>query len=160
MGKPRHNWPPIQEAYVTGTDEETLAVIAERFGVPKSTLEQRAASEHWTEERKMYRKRVQEAQRQRRSEEMAATSAKFDSDSLQIARTVLFMSAQMLREMNDVRAKESTKVNPYHVEAVVRTARGAQVMGQSAIGDSQEDASAALADLADAIRRSEVDDGD
>lgn len=52
------NWLPIKEAYLKG--EGTYKQLAERFGVPESTIEKRASREKWTQKTAELVRKVEE----------------------------------------------------------------------------------------------------
>jgi hypothetical protein len=103
------DWTRIKADYVEGVpnDDDTawlsLDAVADRHGIARSTVHQRAAHDGWSGERAAFQHRV-EAQRQAaRATEMARVGGDLDIDALTLARDGLTLCAGQIIEMAEGR---------------------------------------------------------
>lgn len=130
------DWVAIKSAYVQGFEvdgvrlaEPTLFDVEKRFGVPESTLRKRSMTEKWSDERRLFQKRVEETTREKSTEILASKGAEFDALSLRVAERMLIRVAKAL---------DGKGVTPAQFRALAGTAKDAQAIGRLVMGDSTE----------------------
>lgn len=77
------DWSAIEQDYVTGPDEVTYVVLADRHGTAEKTIRNRASRGDWTDKRRVYRDETGTLAMQKSKEchavEIAAEEAKLQS---------------------------------------------------------------------------------
>ncbi len=72
----RVDWERVREEYVAGADDQTLEVLAHKYGTSWNTARKRAAHEKWTEQRAQYRHMVATRTREKASTKEAEIRAR------------------------------------------------------------------------------------
>lgn len=145
-GKPKqakHDWLSIKRDYVEGMANgeglhwPTLEEVAEKYKVRHGYVVQRAAKEKWTDAKNIYRRKVEDARQDKRSDLLASKGAEFDATFLQIAET---LGGMIKLRMNELNAKQADgKVKASEAQELTRltiAARNAHAMGRVALGES------------------------
>ena len=93
---PRYDWETIRHTYVSGSDEVTLAGLAERYGCARETVSRRAGKEGWGEQREQYRRRAAAKATERASTKEAEIRVRH----MQIAQAMQGKAIARLRALN------------------------------------------------------------
>lgn len=147
MAQDQHNWHPVKIDYVEGyVDDDgvicwpTLDQCAEKHGISPSTLKKRAANQNWSAEKEAYRNKLESARRERKVEEVAAKSAKFDKEVFRAAEAGLrhvqghFLKAQAKL----VRSEGREPMNLRYLNDLANALEKFQRIGRLSLGETTE----------------------
>jgi len=142
----KHDWESIKKDYVEGVEGEdgltfpTLINLSEKYNVPMSTLTKRSSMEDWQTERNIYRKKIEDARRDKQAEVMASRAANFDSEVLKIAEAGLKHVQGHFLAAHDA-FRESNGRNPMpmnSLETLSRSLERFHRIGRLALGETTE----------------------
>lgn len=71
-------WEEIRREYIENELQPTLHELAEKYSCSISTILKRASKENWSEQRKLFLKKVEELRREKKSELLVKEASDFD----------------------------------------------------------------------------------
>ncbi len=146
MGYKKYNWPLIKAEYVEGLRDEkgdlywaTYDQIGERHGVKAGNIRNVAAKEGWTQERDIYRAKVEQERRGRKVETLASEAAAFDSETLKIAKAGLRMiQIHFVKAAKVYQDNANKPMASKELDRLSRAAERYQKIGRLSLGESTE----------------------
>jgi len=137
----KYNWEKIKSEYVEGIrDEEgnvrypTLRELSEKYGPNYNHLAKKAWEDKWTQERKLYTKKIQTLRQEKKSEILASEAAEFDSKTLELAKAGLNLIkaifSQVVKKM-----KQEGFIDKEDIEGLDRALVNYQKAGKLALGE-------------------------
>ncbi len=142
-----HHWPTLEE-------------VAKRFSFSHDHVRTRAGKEGWSQERRLFAQRWEEARRTARANKLAGDAVKFDGTTLRLAQALVGEVAQAVRDIQKVRQLRDMKareaegddealakvlsdpclrpVAPGQLLALSTALANAQRVGRQALGDPTE----------------------
>jgi hypothetical protein len=141
----RHDWVEVKRLFVEGMIVDgkrhanpSLGEVAAHFKIDASSVRRESMREKWIDQRDLFQKRLDEAQREKTTKILASKGAEFDAWSLRIAEKVYkVLEARLDKALADKDAVEMTPTQASHVAAAVK---GAQYVGRLVMGDSTDNA--------------------
>ncbi|GAC1458390.1 MAG: hypothetical protein NVS2B14_09610 [Chamaesiphon sp.] len=137
MAKIKHPWGAIKKEYIEAVSEverPTYRELSDKYGVPEGYLEQVAAAEKWTEQGKIFRRKIEENRKADKATTLASESAKWDSDCLRVAQASLAQITTHLRgAQNSKKCLELRELN-----LLATALEKIQKVGRTALGQSSE----------------------
>lgn len=141
MPRAKADWVATKAAYVEGFDkdgkrnaEPSLKDVCAKFGVPWGTLNKRATAEKWVDERALFRKRLEEARQEKKTDLLAGKGAEFDGKALRVAERLLAQVSAHLEK------GEKDPLPHDELRSLAQAAQRAQGVGRLAMGESTENA--------------------
>jgi hypothetical protein len=143
----KHDWASIRAAYVEGCvidgkrhEEPTLSQVAGIFKAAEGRVREVAGKEGWTQQRGMYRTKVEQARREQRADNMASKGAEFDSKVLEASEAAIALLRRELNHhvalaKNDPQARVSLSV----LRDLMAGLEKAQKIGRISLGDTSEE---------------------
>lgn len=138
----KYNWERIKSEYVEGIrDEEgdvkypTLKELSEKHGCTYLYIQIVSAKGNWSQERKIYIRKISELRQEKKSEVLASESAQFDSKTLEAARAgVGFIKEHLVGADKDLKDAQKL-IDEERLEKLGRALVNYQKVGKLALGE-------------------------
>ncbi len=155
----RYDWVLVKEIFVEGlTDTDgqrqwpNLREVSSYHGVPYNRVRERAAKEHWTEQRAVFQAQVERSRQTKRADELATEAVQLDATALRLSKAGLGLLGARLADLvkqersraedgqnaDDPLARfmpQPPAVNAREIEQLSRAATAWHVLGGRALGE-------------------------
>lgn len=130
----------IRNLYVQGFDNEqgervmySLAELAKQFSVGQSTLYRHARNEDWKIQQDQFQAEYLSELDEKRREVLVQDSVKFDSDTLDISKTLLRQIASLIKE-----SEERKSITPNLLSTIAEATYKVQRVAKLALGEATD----------------------
>lgn len=130
----RRDWTQIKREYIE--TDITLRELAQKYNIHPSTIFSRSAKEKWSEEKEIFRSKLEAKRIERRTDLLAAQSASFDASCYRISEIAVDILERKILEM---RKKDLDKEGLRILERLADTLRTFQTIGKAALGEDPEE---------------------
>jgi len=141
----KYNWEKIKAEYVEGIKDEkgdikypTLKELSEKYRCSYLYIQQVSSKNNWTQEHKIYIRKISELKREKKSEVLASESAEFDSKTLELAKAgesfIKIHFAQAGRNFK----KDQELMDDEKIERLGRALINYQKAGKLALGEATD----------------------
>lgn len=141
----KHDWIAAKTDYVQGIVQDgkyifpTVLQLSEKHGITYHYLAKRSSKEKWSDERKIFEKRAEEARNQERIRVLSSSSSEFSVTNLNVAKIGLAFVSNALaihgKALND--NDEIHKLTVNEIESLARSATTYQRLGKIAMGEPE-----------------------
>ncbi len=136
----KRDWTKIKQEYIE--NDITLEELAKKYKCSFSTLMKRSASERWSEEKKIFRRKLEERKQENKIDSLASESAEFDNLCLRVARSAIEIVEKQIAILR--KKAEEQKSDPLVerqirlLEKLANSLKQLQSVGKTALGEPTE----------------------
>ncbi len=136
----KRDWTKIKQEYIE--NDITLEELAKKYKCSFSTLMKRSASERWSEEKKIFRRKLEERKQENKIDSLASESAEFDNQCLRVARSAIEIVEKQIAILR--KKAEEQKSDPLVerqirlLEKLANSLKQLQSVGKTALGEPTE----------------------
>jgi len=136
----KYDWTNIKQEYVQGIGSgggviyPTLEELSKKYGCNYGYLRVKAGKEKWTDQRDVYKAKIEQKVIENKTNKLAAQQSDFDFDIFQITKNLLSYAKVRMNKINE-KIKKGGEPSLNEVDQLAKIVRQLQDIGKRALGE-------------------------